>query len=63
MARIMENATGGRTAPQRNVFIAFGGIDPNAMLIAKESRAWVLGKDDLNLLMSLFNKFKILRYP
>lgn len=63
MSRVIEKTSGMKLAPQRNVFIAFAGIDPNAMLIAKENKAWVLSKEDLNLLMSLFNKFKILKYP
>ena len=63
MSRVIERITAMKLAPQRNVFIAFAGIDANAMLIAKENKVWVLGKEDLNLLMPLFNKFKILKYP
>jgi len=47
-------------APQRRILIALSGIDTNAMLIAKENKVWVWGKEELNLLFSLYNKFKIL---
>jgi len=46
--------------PQRKILIAFAGIDTNAMLIAKENKVLVWEKEELNLLFSLYNKFKIL---
>jgi len=56
MARLEEMSP----APQRTILVAFGGIDQNAMLIAKENKIVVWGRGDINLLMSLFRKLKFL---
>lgn len=61
MSNLIENFKKQEPPPKRKILIAFSGIDTNAMLMAKENRIWVWEKENLNLLFSLYDKFKILK--
>lgn len=40
----------------RNILIAFSGVDENAYLMAKEAKFWTWSLEDLNVLMELYGK-------
>jgi hypothetical protein len=40
----------------RNIVIAFSGINENAYLMAKEEKFWTWSMEDLNVLMDLYGK-------
>lgn len=44
------------TRINRNILIAFSGINENAYLMAKEAKFWTWTTDDLNVLMELYGK-------
>ena len=44
------------TKPQRKIFIALDGLEPNATLLAKEARMWTWDRPTLNTLLSLYGK-------
>ena len=60
MAGFVENLARTGKDTYRKILIAPSGIDANAMLIAKENKIWVWEKDNLNLLLSIYGKLKIL---
>jgi DNA-binding MarR family transcriptional regulator len=47
------------TRANRNIVIAFSGVNENAYLMAKEARFWTWNMEDLNVLMELYGKPKI----
>lgn len=60
MINFIETFKNIEPTPQKKVLIILSGIDTNAMLIAKENKIWILGKDSLNLILSLYGKFKFI---
>ncbi|NQU74639.1 MAG: hypothetical protein HQ547_08030 [Candidatus Omnitrophica bacterium] len=60
MAHFIEKFKNFKPVPQKKILIAFSGIDTNAMLIAKENKVWIWAQEDLNLILSLYSKFKFL---
>jgi len=44
------------TGVNRNIVIAFSGVNENAYLLAKEAKFWTWGIEDLNVLMELYGK-------
>ena len=46
----------------RKVIIALDGIDTNAKMLAKEAKIWIWGLEDLNFLMDVFRKPRIIFY-
>lgn len=44
------------TGVNRNIVIAFSGVNENAYLMAKEAKFWTWGIEDLNVLMELYGK-------
>jgi hypothetical protein len=44
------------TRINRNVVIAFSGVNENAYLMAKEAKFWTWSAEDLNVLMELYGK-------
>ncbi|MEA3305623.1 MAG: hypothetical protein U9R52_02295, partial [Candidatus Omnitrophota bacterium] len=46
---------------QRRIILSLGGIDMNAMLMAKETKTWIWGIETTNDLLDLFGKQKIIR--
>ena len=46
--------------PQRKIFVALDGIEPNATLLAKEARMWTWERPTLNALLVLYGKSPII---
>ena len=42
--------------PQRKIFVALDGMDPNATLLAKEARMWMWDRRTVNALLGLYGK-------
>ncbi len=42
--------------PQRKIFVALEGLDPNATLLAKEARMWTWDRQTVNALLGLYGK-------
>ena len=42
--------------PQRKIFVALDGLDPNATLLAKEARMWTWDRQTVNALLGLYGK-------
>ncbi|MDD5449273.1 MAG: ATP-binding protein [Candidatus Omnitrophica bacterium] len=61
MTKVIDRFKAIEPAPQRKILILSSAIDTNATLIAKENKVWVWGKEDLNFIFSLYNKFKMLK--
>ena len=45
----------------KRVCVALGGIDPNALLLAKEKKVWVWGLDSVNQMMRLYRRHNLVR--
>ena len=45
-----------KTGVNRNIIIAFSGVNENAYLMAKEAKFWTWNMEDLNVLMELYGK-------
>ena len=58
MLNFIDRFNGIKPTPQKKILIAFSGIDTNAMLIAKENKIWIWRQETLNLISSLYGKFK-----
>lgn len=48
------------TKPQRKIFIALDGLEPNATLLAKDARMWTWDRQTLNALLGLYGKQPIM---
>lgn len=60
MAGIIDRFKKTTPASKKNILIALSGVEPNAMLIAKENKIWIWNKENLNFILSLYRRFKIL---
>ena len=58
MADIIKNSQEQKKSSRinRNIVLAFSGVNENAYLMAKEAKFWTWNMEDLNVLMDLYGK-------
>lgn len=61
VAEFAQKCKRSRYKVQRKILIAPKGMDINARLLAKEEKIWVWGLEELNLLLDLYDKPKVVK--